>query len=199
MTSGPSQALVSPPTRSTPNRSASSRIPAWSPCATATASARGKRDGHDGGARNAGHGRDVREVHPHRLVADGLGPVLLEPEMAAVHQHVGRDQEVGAARPTPQDRAVVADAQPGPAAAIEAPRAGGSSRSGRIRRVSLRLSMRLRVNCLVRSRDVNVSCRDSVARPPETPARPARSPVPGACRPGSIASSRLIGPGQIEK
>ena len=136
ITRGPSQALVSPPTRSTPNRSASSRMPRRAPVPPGDRAESRQGDGHHGGAWNARHGRDVGKVHPQGLVADGLGPVLREPEMAAVHQHVGRDQEVGA-RVGQQDRAVVADAQLGPRARSAIARAGGSSRSGRIRRMGL--------------------------------------------------------------
>ena len=53
-------------------------------------------DGHDGGTRHARHGRDVGQVHAEGLVADALGAVLVEAEVAAVHQHVGRHQQVGA-------------------------------------------------------------------------------------------------------
>ena len=51
ITRGPSHALVSPPTRSTPNRSARVRMPAWRPAPTATAA--GSRQG-DGDHRGAG-------------------------------------------------------------------------------------------------------------------------------------------------
>ena len=55
----------------------------------------GARQGHrdHGGPRHPRHRGDVGEVHPHGLVADGLGTVALEMEVAAVHEHVGRDQE----------------------------------------------------------------------------------------------------------
>ena len=82
--------------------------------------AAGSRQGHadDGGPRQPRHRGDVGEVHPHRLVADGLGAVGLEPEMAAVQEHVGRDQKL-CSRSDVEDGAVVADPQnralPGPA------------------------------------------------------------------------------------
>ena len=69
-------------------------------------------DGHNGGTRNARHGRDVGQVHGQRLVADGPRAVLGKLEMSAVHQHVGRYQEVGARTGT-QDRAIVADSENG--------------------------------------------------------------------------------------
>ena len=52
-----------------------------------------------------------------RLVTDGPRPILGQPEMAAVHQHVGRHQQVGAGIGA-QDRAVVADAESGPRAGL---------------------------------------------------------------------------------
>ena len=136
MTSGPSQALVSPPTRSTPNRSASSPHPGMKTLGHRDRAFSRQGDGDDGGAGNARHRRDVRQVHAHRLVADRLGAVLLELEMAAVHQHVGRDQEVGAAparrRPGSRSRRRCRAGSRSPAAPA---RGGGSSRSGRIRRL----------------------------------------------------------------
>ncbi len=72
----------------------------------------GSRQGHrdDRGPGQPRHRRDVGEVHPHSLVPDRLGPVAFELEMAAIHQHVGRDQELRSGSDV-EDRTVVADAQ----------------------------------------------------------------------------------------
>jgi hypothetical protein len=65
-------------------------------------------DGHDGGARHAHYGHDVSQVHPQGLIPDCLGSIILEPKMAAVHEHFGRHEQLSA-RGMPQDRTIIAE------------------------------------------------------------------------------------------
>ena len=162
-TSGPSQAFVSPPARATPNRSASGAMPAISPSATAAADRLGRATATNAATGRAGHRGDVREVHRQALVAGRLGAALVEPEVAAVHEHVGRHHErPGMAREV-EDRRVVADAEPDHRMrGRSSPDRNGSARTrrGAGRLIGLRASRRGR--------------RGRRGRPARRPARAAR-------------------------
>ncbi len=60
--------------------------------------------------RPRGHRRDVGEIHAHRLAADSLRARIIEPEMAAIHQHIGRHDKLDSRRRFEQRR-VIADAE----------------------------------------------------------------------------------------
>ncbi len=69
-----------------------------------------QRNGDQGRARCAGHGRDIGKIDAERLVTDGTRAVLLEPKMPAVHEHVGGDEKIRT-RVGGEDRTIVADSE----------------------------------------------------------------------------------------
>ena len=136
------------------------------------------------------------------LVADGLRAVLGEPEMAAVHQHVGRHQKLGAGLDVARSR----NRRRCPAWS-----SGLDSKPSRWRIQSIRAnspSVRflpcdyglIDLRCTTKRKNGTFMLRYSpCVRRPETLLRPAPSPVRATVPAWSIAWSRLIGPGQIEK
>ena len=104
VSSGPR--VVSPPTRSTPWRSASAKKPRAN-AASQRFVRRRQRERERRPARRRAHRGEVGKVDRERLVAERLG-VGAGQEMPAFDQHVGGDRQLQAGV-GPQQRAIVAD------------------------------------------------------------------------------------------
>ena len=126
---------------------------------------------------------------PRALCPTDSGAVFFQAEMAAIHEHIGRDQDVGSV-PDIQDRAIVADAELRPWA---------FDRS----RCSRRRIQSIRPNSVVGSDSGTTRFPGQRSCFGVRPARNPRTACSVACSSSSaawaIACSRAIGPGQIEK
>ena len=94
MTSGPSQAFVSPPMSATPKRSAIGAIPAKRPKRMSEAFAFGNATATTTARASPAIAAISERFTGECLVADLFGGGLAESEMAAVHEHVGRDEKL---------------------------------------------------------------------------------------------------------